>query len=108
MAVLSDKFKFLRKLQHVTRHADEARNIHIENCVGFVPVPVGIADPLRIQGINTPKDTFHALLASSEAALVASVSRGCKAFDQCGRMQFEVLEELMSRLPPSLYLSKSE
>ena len=72
MAALKDKFPFVQDLQHVTRHADEITNVHVENCIGFVPVPVGIAGPLLVEGTATPSDNFYAPLATTEAALVAS------------------------------------
>ena len=54
-----------------------ARNC--ENMVGATQVPLGIAGPLRIHG------TDHFLpLATTEGALVASVSRGCKAITESG------------------------
>eukprot|EP01113_Clastostelium_recurvatum_P036764 TRINITY_DN5297_c0_g1_i2.p1 TRINITY_DN5297_c0_g1~~TRINITY_DN5297_c0_g1_i2.p1 ORF type:complete len:431 (+),score=74.22 TRINITY_DN5297_c0_g1_i2:45-1295(+) len=46
----------------------------IENFVGTVKVPVGVAGPVIVNGRQ------HVIpLATTEAALVASVSRGCKA-----------------------------
>ncbi|KAB8213065.1 hydroxymethylglutaryl-CoA reductase [Aspergillus novoparasiticus] len=91
-------------LQHITRHIDEAAAIQIENCVGFVQVPVGIAGPLRINGADTAGE-YHAPLATCEPTLVASCSRGCKAFNACGGLQFEVLNEAMSRAPMFLFAS---
>ncbi|KAE8334239.1 hydroxymethylglutaryl-CoA reductase [Aspergillus arachidicola] len=91
-------------LQHITRHIDEAAAIQIENCVGFVQVPVGIAGPLRINGADTEGE-YHAPLATCEPTLVASCSRGCKAFNACGGLQFEVLNEAMSRAPMFLFAS---
>lgn len=108
MASLHEKFPFIQDLQHVTRHADETPDIHVENCIGFVPVPVGIAGPLLVEGPDTPRDKFHAPLATTEAAMVASCSRGCKAFTQAGGIQFDVLGESMSRAPVFFFPSPRE
>lgn len=108
MADLNHKFPFLQNLQHVTRHADETRGVHVENCIGFVPVPVGVAGPLRVQGTGTPSDNFYAPLATTEAAMVASCSRGAKAFTASGGIQFEVLGESMSRAPVFIFPSPVE
>ncbi|KAB8067868.1 hydroxymethylglutaryl-CoA reductase [Aspergillus leporis] len=89
-------------LQHITRHIDEAAAVQIENCVGFVQVPVGIAGPLRVTGPDTTGE-YHAPLATCEPTLVASCSRGCKVFNACGGLQFEVLNEAMSRAPMFLF-----
>lgn len=108
MTSLQDRYPFIQDLQHVTRHADETKDVHIENCIGFVPVPVGIAGPLQVEGPNTPSDRFYAPLATTEAALVASCSRGCKAFTQCGGIQFEFLGQSMSRAPAFLFPSPKQ
>ncbi|KAL3494518.1 hydroxymethylglutaryl-CoA reductase [Aspergillus germanicus] len=108
MSNLKYKFPLIETLQHVTRHADETAGVHVENCIGFVPVPVGIAGPLRVQGTNMPADDIYAPLAKTEAAMVASCSRGCKAFSACGRIQFEVLGESMSRAPVFIFPSPVE
>ncbi|KNG80789.1 hmg-CoA reductase [Aspergillus nomiae NRRL 13137] len=92
------------QLQHLTRHIDEAEHVRIENCIGFVQVPVGIAGPLRITGPDTTGE-YYAPLATCEPTLVASCSRGCKVFNACGGLQFEVLNEAMSRAPMFLFAS---
>jgi NADP-dependent 3-hydroxy-3-methylglutaryl-CoA reductase len=72
--------------------------VRIENLIGFAQVPLGIAGPLTIHGENQ-SGTVYAPLATSEATLVASCSRGCKAFEQSGGLHAAVLQEGMSRAP---------
>ncbi|KAB8212811.1 hydroxymethylglutaryl-CoA reductase [Aspergillus novoparasiticus] len=91
-------------LQHITRYIEEAAAIQIENCVGFVQVPVGITGPLRISGPDTAGE-YHAPLATCEPTLVGSCGRGCKAFNACGGLQFEALNEVMFRAPVFLFTS---
>ncbi|KAJ4993971.1 3-hydroxy-3-methylglutaryl-coenzyme A reductase [Stagonosporopsis vannaccii] len=71
----------------------------IENHVGFVRVPLGIAGPLLVHGPENTPASFFAPLATVEPTLVASCSRGCKAFTLCGGVRYKVLREGMSRAP---------
>jgi NADP-dependent 3-hydroxy-3-methylglutaryl-CoA reductase len=73
--------------------------ITIESFVGFVKVPVGLAGPLRVQDTTETDDEFFAPLATVEPTLVASCSRGCKAFNRCGGIEYHVFGEGMSRAP---------
>jgi NADP-dependent 3-hydroxy-3-methylglutaryl-CoA reductase len=86
----------------------EPSKINIENFVGFVKVPVGLAGPLRIQGAERTDDEFFAPLATVEPTLVASCSRGCKALNRCGGVEFHVLDEGMSRAPVFFFASPKE
>ncbi|KAF3036027.1 hypothetical protein E8E12_001871 [Didymella heteroderae] len=82
--------------------------VTIENHAGFIRVPVGIAGPLKITGSENTNDEFFAPLATVEATLVASCSRGCKAFNESGGLQFRVLREGMSRAPVFFFDSPVE
>ncbi|KAK2023010.1 hydroxymethylglutaryl-CoA reductase [Colletotrichum zoysiae] len=72
--------------------------IKVENLVGFAKVPLGIAGPLRVEGQHQ-RGTVFAPLATTEATLVASCARGCKALQACGGVRAAVLGHGMSRAP---------
>lgn len=65
-----------------------------ENVVGYVPLPVGIAGPLRIDGQALPLP-----MATTEGALVASTSRGCKALNAGGGVTTVLTADGMTRGP---------
>ena len=54
-----------------------------ENVIGGVQVPIGIAGPLALLKENK-LNNYYLPLATTEGALVASVSRGCKAISESG------------------------
>jgi hydroxymethylglutaryl-CoA reductase (NADPH) len=63
---------------------DQLHNVHCENLIGATSVPLGIAGPLILNTENFQKKEFYIPLATSEGALVASVSRGIKAINEPG------------------------
>jgi hydroxymethylglutaryl-CoA reductase (NADPH) len=73
-----------------------ARNI--ENFVGTVKVPVGVAGPLRVNGIAAQGD-YYVPLATTEAALVASYHRGCTVLTLAGGCTAVTLNEGVGRSP---------
>ncbi|KAH8768393.1 hydroxymethylglutaryl-CoA reductase [Diaporthe sp. PMI_573] len=87
----------------ILRDPESLQQYTIENVVGVTEVPVGMAGPLRLSGpdnIDTLfMDTLAAPLATYEPTLVASCSRGCKAFNASGGLNFEILGDGMSRAP---------
>jgi hydroxymethylglutaryl-CoA reductase (NADPH) len=71
---------------------------NIENCVGTVKMPVGIAGPLRIKGLFARGD-YYIPLATTEAALVASYNRGAQLISSVGGCTSVLLHEGISRAP---------
>ena len=70
----------------------------IENVIGTVKVPVGIAGPLRVNGLFAQGDYFVPL-ATTEAALVASYSRGAEVITTAGGCAVLLLHDGMTRTP---------
>ena len=65
-----------------------------ENVLGYVPLPVGLAGPLHVDG-----GEHYVPLATTEGALVASTSRGCKATSRAGGVRTALLDDGMTRAP---------
>jgi len=58
-------------------------NKNIENYFGIIAIPVGIAGPI-ILNRNSVNSSHYLAMATTEGALVASTSRGCKLINQAG------------------------
>jgi hydroxymethylglutaryl-CoA reductase (NADPH) len=65
-----------------------------ENVVGYIPIPLGIAGPLNIDG-----ELVHIPMATAEGTLVASTSRGCKALNAGGGVTTVLTNDAMTRGP---------
>jgi hydroxymethylglutaryl-CoA reductase (NADPH) len=81
-----------------TAETSDAYARNIENFVGTVKVPVGIAGPLRVNGTYAHGD-FYTPLATTEAALVASYNRGALIVSEAGGCTTVLLHEGVSRAP---------
>jgi hydroxymethylglutaryl-CoA reductase len=96
-------FIFGHKLGDSLTAPELLKDVRIENCIGFTRVPLGLAGPLQLKGpdpIGTLfMDKICAPLATCEPTLVASCSRGCKAFNISGGVNYEILGDGMSRAP---------
>lgn len=80
---------------------------NIENFIGTVKMPVGLAGPLRVRGIFAQGD-FYVPLATTEAALVASYSRGAMLITEVGGASAMLLNEGVSRSPGFTFNSLAE
>jgi hydroxymethylglutaryl-CoA reductase (NADPH) len=71
---------------------------NIENFIGAVRVPIGIAGPLRVRGLFAQGD-YYVPLATTEAALVASYTRGAQTLSDAGGCTSVVINEGVGRSP---------
>ncbi|KAI0698044.1 3-hydroxy-3-methylglutaryl-coenzyme A reductase [Cerioporus squamosus] len=65
-----------------------------ENVIGYIPLPLGVAGPLKIDGLMYPIP-----MATAEGTLVASTSRGCKALNAGGGVTTVLTADGMTRGP---------
>lgn len=65
-----------------------------ENVIGYMPLPVGVAGPLVIDG-----QSYFIPMATTEGVLVASASRGCKAINAGGGAVTVLTADGMTRGP---------
>ena len=72
-------------------------NVHgacCENVVGYMPIPVGVAGPMVIDG-----QAYYLPMATTEGVLVASTNRGCKAINAAGGATTVLTGDGMTRGP---------
>jgi hydroxymethylglutaryl-CoA reductase (NADPH) len=69
-----------------------------ENVIGVVTVPMGVIGPLRVNGGHFRGETYVPL-ATTEGALIASLSRGIKALNMSGGATVRVIKDGITRGP---------
>ena len=72
-------------------------NVHgacCENVIGYMPIPVGVAGPMIIDG-----QFYYLPMATTEGVLVASTNRGCKAINSAGGATTILTGDGMTRGP---------
>lgn len=75
-----------------------------ENVIGYVPVPVGVAGPLPVDGVDV-----YIPLATTEGALIASINRGCKLLrTSTDGVNCIVIDEGITRGPIIMFPSSRE
>jgi hydroxymethylglutaryl-CoA reductase (NADPH) len=78
--------------------ATELYHRNIENFIGAVKVPVGVAGPLRVNGMFAQGD-YYFPLATTEATLVASFNRGARVISESGGCTTVLANEGVARAP---------
>ncbi|UFP99169.1 hydroxymethylglutaryl-CoA reductase [Pseudomonas fitomaticsae] len=87
----------LRSIGDYTREPQPA---HCENRIGSIQIPLGVAGPLLVKGqAITAQEPVYVPMATSEGALVASTSRGCRALHAAGGAVVRVEEVGITRAP---------
>jgi hydroxymethylglutaryl-CoA reductase (NADPH) len=71
---------------------------NIENMIGAVQVPMGVAGPVTVDG-GAAEGEAYLPMATTEGALLASVNRGCSVLDAAGGATARVLKSGMTRAP---------
>jgi len=94
-------------LDEQTLELKEAYQHNIENFIGTVKVPIGLAGPLRVNGVHAQGD-YYIPLATSEAALVASYHRGALLISEAGGCSAALLSEGVSRAPGFVFRTLTE
>ncbi|MGV8073458.1 MAG: hydroxymethylglutaryl-CoA reductase [Syntrophobacteraceae bacterium] len=80
---------------------------NIENFIGTVKLPVGIAGPLRVNGLFAKGD-YYIPLATTEAALVASYNRGARLLSRVGGCTAMLINEGVTRAPGFAFSTLAE
>ncbi|MDR0309501.1 MAG: hydroxymethylglutaryl-CoA reductase (NADPH) [Candidatus Methanoplasma sp.] len=76
----------------------EKASKNIENMIGAIQIPLGYAGPVLIRG-DSAKGEFLIPLATTEGALVASISRGMSVINEGGGARVKVFQDGMTRAP---------
>lgn len=106
LRTIKERREFLKKILNVdlettgnfTKSLKAAQFTNCENMIGATQIPLGIAGPILIKGKHA-KGQYYVPLATTEGALVASVSRGCKAITQNGGTNISVEDVGVTRGP---------
>ena len=76
----------------------ESASKNIENMIGATQIPLGFAGPIIINGDHA-QGKFIIPLATTEGALVASISRGMSVINDGGGARVKVYQDGMTRAP---------
>lgn len=87
----------LESLEETRIEADSLRG-NIENMIGAVEIPIGVAGPLLVNGRESER-LLYAPIATTEGALVSSISRGARAATACGGITARAIRQRMTRAP---------
>lgn len=77
-------------------HTLEDVKRNIENFIGDMKIPLGIAGPIEIKG-KFASGEFYVPMATAEGTLLASYSRGMKIINECGGCETLVFDDYFLR-----------
>ena len=89
------------ELDHVSTYTFDTESVakkNIENLIGAVQIPLGVAGEVKILG-DYAAGNYYLPLATTEGALVASVNRGCSIITKSGGAEVRVFKNMMTRAP---------
>ncbi len=88
-------------LEHISKYSidmTDAAKKNIENQIGTIQIPVGVAGPVIIRNSKEEIETYIPL-ATTEGALIASVNRGTSVIRNSGGCNVTILANQMTRAP---------
>ncbi|MEN4017597.1 MAG: hydroxymethylglutaryl-CoA reductase (NADPH) [Methanobacterium sp.] len=88
----------LKNISNYSIDMELASKKNIENPIGVIQIPLGIAGPLKVNG-DYANGEFYVPLATSEGALVASVNRGFSVIYESGGAITKIIDDKMTRAP---------
>lgn len=100
-----ERLEWIRELSGRPLHAIQQMNLspervegNIENLIGSVELPVGVAGPLLFEG-EYARGMRFAPFATVEGTLVTAACRGARAISKSGGITTRVLSQRMTRAP---------
>mgnify|MGYP000013392050 CR=1 FL=1 len=101
---IEEKFPQLKNITEDNERIDTTIfSNNIENFIGVVKIPVGLAGPLLVDG-----KLVHVPIATTEGALVASIARGMKAITESGGISTFINYRRMHRSPVAVFKNIAE
>ena len=87
-------------LESISKYCFSSENAskNIENMIGATQIPLGFAGPVNISG-DFATGEFIVPLATTEGALVASISRGMSVINDGGGARTKIFQDNMTRAP---------
>lgn len=94
----NEKFDF--ELDAIRKHQIDPRRLRgvVENFIGAVHIPIGLAGPLQVNG-DLAQGAFFAPFATVEGVITLSASRGAKVINESGGIRVKVFQRQMTRAP---------
>lgn len=89
------------ELTHISKYSidmTETAKKNIENPIGTIQIPVGVAGPIIIHNDEETIETYVPM-ATTEGALLASVNRGCSVIRHSNGCNVSILSNQMTRAP---------